>query len=250
MHSIRTNGANGESIVNDVEDGFAGSSDVTSAVSTAAASDPSATPVPASSPLHYFIKIDGVKGDATVNGTSGWLAVDGFDWDLKNASTIGSATGGAGAGKASFSPLTIDIHSLAGAAALFKDAATGGLVKSAELVGVQSIKGESLEVYKVDLAEVRVGSFQQDPGAKGVETTLGLDFGQIKITDQPQTANGKPGTPETASWDVTTNSATLSPSDLLYNPQLHQSPPPMAPGNIGFSGSQDSLHPALVTTST
>ena len=213
-------------------------------------SAPSATPVPASSPLHYFIKIDGVNGDTTVNGTSGWLSVDGFDWELKNASTVGSATGGAGAGKASFSPLTIDIHSLAGLATLFKDAATGGHIKSAELVGVETVKGKSLEVYKVDLTQLQVSSFQQDPGLKGVETTLGLDFSKIKITDQPQTANGKPGTPETASWDVTTNTATLSPSDLLYDPQLHQSPPPMAPGNIGLSGSQDSLHPALVTTST
>jgi type VI secretion system secreted protein Hcp len=180
------------------------------------------------------------------------LAVDGFDWDLKNSSTVGSATGGAGAGKASFSPLTIDIHSLAGVAALFKDAATGDQVKSAELVGVQSVKGQSLEVYKVDLADVQVGSFQQDPGSKGVETTLGLDFAQLKITDQPQTTNGKLGAPETASWDVTTNSATntLSPSDLLYDPQLHQSLPPIAPGNIGSFGSQDPLHPTLVAAST
>jgi hypothetical protein len=83
----------GELVLNDFEDGFAGeqtagafdqgqfqtpvsgiaepnataatSSDlVTSAVSDAAVSDPSATPVPASSPLHYFIKLDGVQGDA------------------------------------------------------------------------------------------------------------------------------------------------------------------------------------------
>ena len=212
MHSLRAGGVNGETLVNDGEDGFAGSSDVAAAASTAAVSDSPATPVPASSPLHCFIKIDGVTGDATVNGSSGWLAVDGFDWGLKNSSAIGSASGGAGAGKATFSPLTIDIHSLAGAAALFKDAATGDQIKAAELVGVQTIKGESLEVYKVDLADVRVGSFQQDPGSKEVETTLGLDFGQIKITDQPRTPNGSLGAPETASWDLAENSQTAAPA--------------------------------------
>jgi hypothetical protein len=143
---------------------------------------------------------------------------------------------------------------LAGLAALFKDAATGVHVKSAELVGVETLKGKSLEVYKVDLTEVQVGSFQQDPGSKGVETTLGLDFAKIKITDQPQTANGKLGTPETASWDLTTNTATaaatLSPSDLVFHPQLHQSGPPMAPGNLGSLGSQDPLHPTLMATSS
>jgi type VI protein secretion system component Hcp len=289
VHSFRkTNGANGESTVNGVEDRFAGeqtpsslptreaatfdqsqtlgfdvvtntttaavtSSDVvSSAVSTAAVSDPSATPVPASSPLHYFIKIDGVNGDTTLNGSAGWLSVDGFDWGLQSSATVGSA-GGAGAGKATFSPLTIDIHSLAGLAALFKDAATGAHVKSAELVGVETLKGKSLEVYKVDLTDVQVGSFQQDPGSQGVETTLALDFAKIKITDQPQTANGKLGTPETASFDVvgntTTAAVTLSPSDLVFDPQLNQSAP-MAPGNLGSSGSGDPLHPALMATSS
>ena len=227
------------------------SSDLVTSASTAAVSASSATPVPASSPLHYFVKIEGVTGDATVNGSSGWLAVDGFDWELKNSSAIGSASGGAGAGKATFSPLTIDIHSLAGAAALFKDAATGDQIKAAELVGVQTIKGESLEVYKVDLADVQVASFQQDPGSKGVETTLGLDFGQIKITDQPRTPNGSLGAPETASWNLAENvkSAALLPSELLYDPQTHQSPLPMAPGTIGSSGLLNLLHPNLVSTS-
>src|SRR6202035_5339874 len=131
-------------------------------------------------------------------------------------------------GKATFSPLTIEVHSLAGLAALFKDAATGAHVTSAELVGVETLKGKSLEVYKVDLTEVLVSSFQQDPGSQGVETTLGLDFAKIKITDQPQTANGKLGTPETASWDLVANKTTaaLLPSDLVFDPQLHQSAPP------------------------
>ena len=133
-------------------------------------------------------------------------------------------------------------------------AASGRHAASAELVGVESVKGQSLEVYKVDLTEVLVSSFQQDPGLKGVETTLGLDFAQVKITDQPPTANGKAGTPETASWDVATNTTaaalTLLPSDLVFDPQLHQSGPPMAPGNIGSSGSQDPLHPTLMAASS
>jgi type VI protein secretion system component Hcp len=70
---------------------------------------------PASSPLHYFIKLDGVTGDATVNGTPGWIAIDGFDWGVTNSSSFATG-GGGGAGKATFSPLTVDFHSLAGLA--------------------------------------------------------------------------------------------------------------------------------------
>jgi type VI protein secretion system component Hcp len=30
-------------------------------------------------PLHYFLKIDGLKGDSTVEGFEGWFSVDGYD---------------------------------------------------------------------------------------------------------------------------------------------------------------------------
>jgi type VI secretion system secreted protein Hcp len=227
------------------------SSDVVSnAVSAAAVSDPAATPVPTSSPLHYFIKLDGVKGDASVNGTGGWIEVDGFDWGVKNSSTIGSAGGGGGAGKATFSPLTVDIHSLAGLATLFKDAATGDHLKTAELVGVETIKGQSLEVYKVDLSDVLVSSFEEDPGAQGVETTLALNFANIKFTDQPVTTKGTVGAPETAAFDLVENkTAAVTPTDFVFDPQLTQTalgPVTMAAGNIGSAGSQDPLlHPTL-----
>src|SRR5262245_30561504 len=84
-----------------------------------------AVPVPASSPLHYYLKIDGVTGDVTAKGFEGWFSVDAYDLGVQNTGSIGSASGGAGAGKAQFSPLTVDIHSLAGLASLFGDVASG-----------------------------------------------------------------------------------------------------------------------------
>src|SRR6516164_4001433 len=50
------------------------SSDIVSSAGLPAAS--AAVPVPASSPLHYFLKIDDLKGDATVKGFEGWFSVD------------------------------------------------------------------------------------------------------------------------------------------------------------------------------
>jgi hypothetical protein len=99
---------------------------------------------------------------------------------------------------------------------------------------------------------VLVSSLEQDPGTKGVETTLGLNFGNIKLTDQPVT-KGKLGAPETASFDLTTvkTAAALSPSDVLFNQTTLSQTSLMAPANAGSAGSQDSsLHPTLAGTSS
>src|SRR5262249_33111505 len=58
------------------------SSDILSSAGLSAAS--AAVPVPASSPLHYFLKIDGVSGDSTVKGFEGWFSVDGYDIGVQN----------------------------------------------------------------------------------------------------------------------------------------------------------------------
>jgi hypothetical protein len=70
---------------------------------------------------------------------------------VQNATSIGSAGGGAGAGKASFSPLTVDIHSFTGLATLFGDAAKGENLGTVELAAVDTLKGESLKVYDIQV---------------------------------------------------------------------------------------------------
>jgi type VI protein secretion system component Hcp len=122
-----------------------------------------------------------VTGDSTVKGFEGWFAVDGYDLGVQHTASIGSGTGGAGAGKAQFSPLTVDIHSLAGLAPLLGDVASGHALKSVELVGVETLKDQNIKVYDVNLSDVLVSSFQQDPSAKGVETALSFDFAKISL---------------------------------------------------------------------
>ena len=186
----------------------------TSAATTSAAS--TAVPVPASSPLHYYLKVDGVTGDSTVKGFEGWFAVDGYDIGVQNTGSIGSASGGAGAGKAQFSPLTVDIHSLAGLAPLLGDVAGGHALKSVELVGVETLKDQNIKVYDVNLSDVLVSSFKEDPSVKGVETALTFNFAKIQFTDQPVAKNGTLGTPQTSGWDLLQNKtdAIVAASDI------------------------------------
>ena len=217
------------------------SSDIVSSAGLPAAS--AAVPVPASSPLHYFLKIDDLKGDSTVKGFEGWFSVDGYDIGVQNTGSLSSGAGG-GAGKAEFSPLTVDIHSLAGLSTLFGDVASGRHLTSVELVGAETIKGESLKVYDLKLSEVLVSSFENDPSPNGVETSLSFNFAKISLTDQP-TTHGILGTPQTFAFDLSENkiAAAVSPSAMAFDAQINQMAASlasfMASSQLGSSGSQD-----------
>ena len=217
------------------------SSDIAASAGLSAAA--AAVPVPASSPLHYFLKVDGVDGDSTVSGFEKWFSIDGFDIGVRNTASLSSGSGG-GAGKAEFSPLTVDIHSLAGLAPLLGDVASGHHIKFVELVGAETIKGESLKLYDLKLSDVFVSSFENDPGPKGVETALTFDYRQIKLTDQ-STTHGVLGTPQTFAFDLSENkiAAAVSPSDPALDVQLNRMAVSlanfMASSQLGSSGSQD-----------
>ena len=58
--------------------------------------------VPASSSLHYYLKITGVNGDVTDKDYKGAFAVDGFNFGETSPGTTGP---GLGSGGATFSPL-------------------------------------------------------------------------------------------------------------------------------------------------
>src|SRR5215831_11616251 len=237
LHSFhKIDGADGDSIINAFEDWFAAHGfdiDLERLLSFArdGAGAPltgpqgplesAATPVPAGSPLHYFLKVEGATGDSTLKGFEGWFSVDSFDWGAKDSISIGSAGGGAGTGKTTLSPLTVDIHSLTGLATLFGDVATGEHLKTVELAAVDTIKGQSLKVYDIKLTTVFLTGFENDPGPDGIETALAFEFGKINMTVQPPTTNGRPGVPQTASFDASTLKllASLSPNDLVFDPQ-------------------------------
>lgn len=56
-----------------------------------------------------FLFIQGVAGDATDPSHKGWIRVSSLDWGVSNVTTIGTATGGAGAGKATGEKLKLTI---------------------------------------------------------------------------------------------------------------------------------------------
>ena len=124
--------------------------------------------MPTNSPVRYFLKVDGVIGDVTDKAHKGWFAVD--DYDIGVTTPFSSAAGTEVTGRTQFSPLSVDIHSLTGVSALLADELTNKSISSVELVGVETTaKGTQQTVYDLKLTDALVGSFENDPGSKGVD---------------------------------------------------------------------------------
>src|SRR5262245_56305020 len=139
-------------------------------------------------PAKYFLALDGVKGDSFDANHKGWFEISGFDFDLENTSSIGSASGGAGAGKVTFSPLTLSLDSNTGLAPLLTMAATGATLHGATLVGVNAA---GQQVYPPDLANVSVTNVEDHADSStDAAPALTLRYGQIELETFTQDGTG------------------------------------------------------------
>jgi type VI protein secretion system component Hcp len=140
--------------------------------------------------ITYYLKIDGVNGDSTNNTFLKWIQVDSFSF---GESTPFSRGAGVATGRSQFTPLTVDIHSLAGLTTLFSDEATLKLLKSVELVGVETTdKGTTQTVLDIKLSNAQIASLTESPGANGLETALTFNYNKLSLTDTPP--GGQPQT--------------------------------------------------------
>src|SRR4051794_30916466 len=82
----------------------------------------------------YFLKINGVSGDQVVGKVNDAIQVSSFDLGAENDTTIGSATSGAGAGKATFNELTVTKSVDATSPVLFQKLGQGQSLQGMELI--------------------------------------------------------------------------------------------------------------------
>src|SRR4249920_1795920 len=146
--------------------------------------------------VQYFLKIDGVTGDVTSGAHKGWFAVDGYDIGV--STPFADAAGTGVIGRTELSALSVDIHSLSGISALLQDELTNKNIKSVELIGVATNAAKGLEqtVYDLKLTDALLGSFENDPASKGIETALTFHYDQASLTDASHT---------TTSWSTVNN---------------------------------------------
>jgi type VI protein secretion system component Hcp len=147
--------------------------------------------------LTYLLKVDGVSGDSTIKGFEGYFSVDEFTFNELTKFAIG----GAGAGKAQFDPLTVDIAGLPpGLVTLLKDAATGKHIPSVELVGLKPAgEGTLQKIYDLTLNNVAVAGYAADGKH---DTALAFDFSKLTETIQGQKPDGTLDTGRSFTFDL------------------------------------------------
>ena len=157
--------------------------------------------------------IVGESLDKSYPGSDGWIYLPGFNFGISNAVTIGSSSGGAGAGKAVFNDITLTKSVDSMSPILFKYASTGSHFKSARLVvrQVGSRDGLGHLQYEFNTVFVTSVNWAGNTGDDSVGESIVLKAGAMLIRYEKQNPNGTFAKPSVASWSVILNSSAFDP---------------------------------------
>src|SRR5438132_10503965 len=109
--------------------------------------------------VDYFLKIEGIAGESTDVQHKGEFEIKDFSFGVENPTTIGSATGGAGAGKIKFNEFTIKKTTDKASPVLMQSCATGQHLKEATFTARKA--GEQpVEFLKIRMSDVLVSSYR------------------------------------------------------------------------------------------
>ncbi|MDQ1507936.1 MAG: type secretion system secreted protein Hcp [Actinomycetota bacterium] len=155
-----------------------------------------------------FLKLGDVKGGSTDAAYKPDIVVREYSFGLSNPSSIGSPSGGTGAGKASFTDLAFTTPLGEASPKLLLACASGAHYDIAVLTLRRSGGTKPAEFFKITLKTVFVSAYS-DAGASSDDTptdSITLSFGAIRVevfTQNP--SGGATPPPSSAGWDRTKN---------------------------------------------
>jgi type VI secretion system secreted protein Hcp len=158
------------------------------------------TSAPSSGP---FLTIDGVNG---LDGKQCAFEIKDFSFGIENPTTIGSATGGAGAGKIKFNEFTITKTSDGASPLLFLNAATGAhfdkvTIQMRKAGGDPKSTGKPFLVFQFGTVFTTKINWS-GPGDEGPEESITFVYGTLQVQYQPQKPDS---TATTGCWDSIRN---------------------------------------------
>jgi type VI secretion system secreted protein Hcp len=129
-----------------------------------------------------FLKLDGIDGESTDHKHKGEIEVLSFSWGASNPTTIGSATGGAGAGKIKFNEFQIVKHMDTASPLIFQKICQGSSIPNGTFTLTDRATG--LGFYKVQFTDVFITSVQpaSSPGANAALEQFSFAFANVAIT--------------------------------------------------------------------
>lgn len=166
---------------------------------TSAASVALVAPAPASA-LDWFLKIDGIKGESQDDKHKGEIEIESFSWGLKSTAPL---DGRSMKGRACVSEIAFTKRADAASPLLLANAASGMQMPKAILIGRKA--GETQQEFlKIELSNILVSSVAHSGSTEVVQEAFELRFAKAQVVYTPQGADGKPGSPVSATVQVPT----------------------------------------------
>lgn len=158
--------------------------------------------------VDIFLRADGVTGESKDSKHAGWTEVKTLNWGAAQPSAMHTG-GGGGAGKVSFSDLTITAYMDKATPALMKYCANGKPISKVEVACCKS-GGSQIEFARITLEEVMVTTAQlqgADPKDPAEKLLMSYSFQAARVRKQywEQAANGAKGAESNMGWNIKEN---------------------------------------------
>jgi type VI secretion system secreted protein Hcp len=158
-----------------------------------------------------FLTVDGITGP---NGSPCAFDIKDISFGVENPTTIGSATGGAGAGKIKFNEFTITKTTDSASPVFFKNLATGAHYKTVTLEmrkagGDQRSSGQVFLKYTFGTVFTTKIDWS-GPGDEGPEEHITFVYGTLSVEYKQQKPDGTIGADIVSCFDVIQNTNCLS----------------------------------------
>lgn len=153
--------------------------------------------------MPIYMQIQGIDGDVTAEGFEGWFEVFSFSWGVTNHST--GVGGGGGAGRPTFSDLSVMKPAGKGSPALFVNCASGRHFARAEVDVAMATEGSLTVFEKFLLSDCLITSYQiGGSGGERPTESLSLNFTKIEFRQLVQNSEGVFDY-QHAGWDLRSN---------------------------------------------
>ena len=161
---------------------------------------------------YITFKSPDIQGESTRKGFEKQIELDDFHFDVENPATIGSATGGAGAGKVKFNTFTITKRTDASTPRLYQQCCAGGHFAQVILTMLKASgdKSSALTFLTFDFRTVFITRVDWSGGEENGDTpveTITFVYGSLGVTYTPQQITGAAAAkPVAAGWSQIRNS--------------------------------------------
>ena len=155
--------------------------------------------------VDFFLKIDGIAGEATDSKHGGEIDLLTWSWGETNSGSHGTG-GGSGAGKVSMQDFSFTMRVNKASPKLFLACASGQHIPSALLTCRKAGKHQQ-EYLKISFTDLLLSSYQTGGSEGDVVPVdqISFNFAKIELNYAPQKADGTLGSPVIAYYNVETN---------------------------------------------